>query len=107
MSSSCRLILAALFFRFMFILLKKFFGKLLTFAVAYIIIKPWQKRGDEMSPRTGRPIKGDSKRDKSLQLRMSQQELDLLDECAQTLEITRTDVVNKGIRLVKAELDKK
>lgn len=106
MSSSCRLILAALFFRFMFILLKKFFGKLLTFAVAYII-KPWQKRGDEMSPRTGRPIKGDSKRDKSLQLRMSQQELDLLDECAKSLKITRTDVVNKGIQLVKTELDKK
>lgn len=60
-----------------------------------------------MSPRTGRPIKGASKRDKSLQLRMSREELELLDECAKRLEITRTDVVNKGIRLVKGELDKK
>ena len=60
-----------------------------------------------MSPRTGRPIKGTSKRDKSLQLRMSKQELELLDECAKVLNITRTDVVNKGILLVKAELDKK
>lgn len=60
-----------------------------------------------MSPRTGRPIKGASKRDKSLQLRMSREELELLDECAKRLEITRTDVVNKGIRLVKEELDKK
>lgn len=59
-----------------------------------------------MSPRTGRPIKGESKRDKSLQLRMSQKELDLLDECAKRLDSTRTDVVNKGIRLVKSELDK-
>ena len=60
-----------------------------------------------MSPRTGRPIKGTSKRDKSLQLRMSADELNLLDECAELLNVTRTDVVNKGIRLVKSELDKK
>ena len=59
-----------------------------------------------MSPRTGRPIKGTSKRDKSLQLRMSSEELELLDECAKKLSTTRTDIVNKGIRLVKAELDK-
>lgn len=60
-----------------------------------------------MSPRTGRPIKGTSKRDKSLQLRMSREELELLDECSKRLEMTRTDVVNKGIKLVKKELDKK
>lgn len=60
-----------------------------------------------MSPRTGRPVKGASKRDKSLQLRMSAEELELLDECAKQLNATRTDVVNKGVRLVKDELDKK
>jgi Fe-S cluster assembly ATPase SufC len=60
-----------------------------------------------MPPRTGRPIKGESKRDKSLQLRMSEQELNLLDECAARLKASRTDVVNKGIQLVKSELDKK
>lgn len=60
-----------------------------------------------MSPRTGRPVKGTSKRDKSLQLRMSAEELALLDECSQQLFISRTDVINKGIQLVKAELDKK
>lgn len=58
-----------------------------------------------MSPRTGRPIKGNSKRDKSLQLRMSAEELELLDECAKRLDTTRTEVVNKGIRLVKDQLD--
>lgn len=58
-----------------------------------------------MSPKTGRPIKGTSKRDKSLQLRMSEEELKLLDECAKQLNSTRTDVVNKGIQLVKKELD--
>ena len=60
-----------------------------------------------MSPQTGRPVKGASKRDKSLQLRMSEQELELLDECSKRLNATRTDVVNKGIQLVKAELDTK
>lgn len=60
----------------------------------------------KLSPRTGRPIKGASKRDKSLQLRMSIEELELLDECAKQLNETRTDVVNRGIRLVKKELDK-
>nr|DAM02611.1 MAG TPA: NikA, BACTERIAL CONJUGATION, RELAXASE, DNA [Caudoviricetes sp.] len=68
---------------------------------------PWQKRGDDMSPRTGRPVKGNSKRDKSLQLRMSKEELEILDFCAEKLEISRTDVVNKGILLVKKELGKK
>nr|DAE68813.1 MAG TPA: NikA, BACTERIAL CONJUGATION, RELAXASE, DNA [Caudoviricetes sp.] len=68
---------------------------------------PWHKRGDDMSPRTGRPVKGNSKRDKSLQLRMSKEELEILDFCAEKLEISRTDVVNKGILLVKKELDKK
>lgn len=60
-----------------------------------------------MSPRTGRPVKGTSKRDKSLQLRMSQEELDLLDECSKILGESRTDVVNRGIKLVKEKLDKK
>jgi len=68
---------------------------------------PWQKRGDEVSPKTGRPIKGLTKRDKSLQLRMSVEELQLLDECSQRLEISRTDVINKGVKLVKKELDEK
>lgn len=60
-----------------------------------------------MSPKTGRPVKGTSKRDKSLQLRMSKDELDRLDYCAKKLEVSRTDVVNKGILLVKKELDEK
>lgn len=60
-----------------------------------------------MPSRTGRPVKGTSKRDKGLQLRMSQDELDLLSECSKLLGESRTDVVNRGIKLVKKELDKK
>ena len=58
-------------------------------------------------PKTGRPVKGTSKRDKSLQLRMSEEELSLLEECAERLNLSRTDVVNRGIKLVKDGLDKK
>ncbi len=58
-------------------------------------------------PRTGRPIKGPNKRDKSLQLRMSADELLLLDECSKRLNSSRTDVVNYGIRLVSEKLDEK
>ena len=60
-----------------------------------------------MSPRTGRPVKGEDRRDKSLQLRMSEKELSLLDYCAKKLEVSRTDVVSKGVLLVKEELDEK
>jgi len=38
---------------------------------------------------------------------MTKEELELLDECAKQLQSTRTDVVNKGIRLVKDDLGKK
>ncbi len=58
-------------------------------------------------PPKGRPIKGESKRDKSLQLRMSAEELKLLNECAKRLNVSRTDVINKGICLVWDDLDKK
>lgn len=60
-----------------------------------------------MSPRTGRPIKGTSRRDKNLQIRVTAEELALLDECVERLNSTRTDVVNRGIHLVKDKLDKK
>ncbi len=60
-----------------------------------------------MSPRTGRPLKGTSKRDKYLQIRMTVEELELLDDCVKELQSTRTDVVNQGIRLVKDSLGEK
>ena len=58
-----------------------------------------------LSPRTGRPIKGETKKELRLQLRLNQEEMDRIDKCAIRLGITRTDVVNKGIRLVEAQLD--
>lgn len=42
-----------------------------------------------------------------LEIRLTQSEADLLQECTEKLETTRTDVINRGIKLVKEEIDKK
>ena len=53
-----------------------------------------------MSPRTGRP-KSDNPRNKSLNVRLTQDELDLLQECAEKLNKTRTDTIVFGLYLIK------
>lgn len=55
---------------------------------------------NKMSPRTGRP-KSDNPRNKSLNLRLTQEELDLLQECAEKLNKTRTDTIVLGLYLIK------
>lgn len=59
-----------------------------------------------MSPRTGRP-KADNTRDKKLNIRLRQEELDLIQECADKLNKTRTDAIMEGIKLLKVDLDNK
>lgn len=58
-----------------------------------------------MSPRTGRPTA--NKKTERLEIRLTQQEAEKLQYCADALKISKTDVINQGIDLVKAELDKK
>lgn len=58
-----------------------------------------------MSPRTGRPTS--NKRTERLEIRMAPDEAQLLQECADELQVSKTEVIVKGIRLVKAELEKK
>ena len=57
-----------------------------------------------MSPRTGRPTS--NKKTERLEIRMAPDEAQLLQECADKLEVSKTEVIVKGIRLVKAELEK-
>lgn len=59
-----------------------------------------------MSPRTGRPPKENSRR-VNLNIRLTEQEAKDIQECADSLGITRTDVIMKGIELVKAEIKEK
>lgn len=54
----------------------------------------------------GRP-KIENPKNVRLEIRLTKQENELLEECAERIQTTKTEVINKGIRLVKKELDKK
>jgi len=58
-----------------------------------------------MSPRTGRPT--DAKKDERLQIRVSKDTIKELDECVELDNSNRSEVVRKGIKLVKSELNQK
>ena len=62
------------------------------------------KRGEKMSPK-GRPTQ--AKKDKRFEIRLSQDTYNILEECAEVLNITKSQVIHKGIELVKSEIDKK
>ena len=49
----------------------------------------------------------DNPRDVRLTIRLTKYENDLLNECANRLNTNKTDVVVKGIKAVRDELDKK
>lgn len=57
-----------------------------------------------MSPK-GRPTQ--DKKDKRFEIRLSQDTYNTLEECAAVLNITKAQVIHKGIELVKSEIDKK
>ncbi|MCQ4933794.1 CopG family transcriptional regulator [Blautia faecis] len=60
-----------------------------------------------MSPRTGRPpVNGESRKEK-LNIRLTKEEKDRIDRCAEELRISRTDTIMKGIGLVEDEIGKK
>lgn len=61
--------------------------------------------GDKVSP-AGRP-KTDNPKNIRLEIRLTQEQNQLLEECAERLNTTKTEVINKGVALVKKELDKK
>lgn len=58
-----------------------------------------------MSPRTGRPTS--NKKTERLEIRLTPEEAQDLQYCAEKLQISKTGVINKGVKLIKAELDKK
>ncbi len=58
-----------------------------------------------MTPRTGRPRKEITK-NVSLGLRITQETADKLQKCSKALGISRTEVIEKGIDLVEAEIKK-
>ena len=58
-----------------------------------------------MSPRTGRPPT-DTARKNDLNIRLTDEEKQEIQFVADALGITRTDAIIKGIRLLKAEIEK-
>ena len=54
----------------------------------------------------GRP-KIENPKNVRLEIRLTKQENELLSECAEKMQTTKTEVINKGVRLVKKELDNK
>ena len=49
----------------------------------------------------------DNPKNVRLEIRMTKEENDLLTECAEKLNTTKTDVIKRGVKLVKEEIDKK
>lgn len=56
-----------------------------------------------MSPRTGRPIKGSAKRDKRLEVRLTAEEYQDIQEVADSLNLSKADTIVKGVQLLKSE----
>lgn len=59
-----------------------------------------------MSPRTGRPPQTGKTRNKSLNVRLTEEELADLEYCSEKLGMSRTDVIVKGVQLIKEKIKK-
>lgn len=64
-----------------------------------------KKRGDIM-PRKGRP-KSDNPRNRDINIRLTVQEKELIEECAKKYDVTRTDAIMMGIKLLMSDADLK
>ena len=60
-----------------------------------------------MSPKTGRPPKMGKPKNISLQLRITEETADKLQECSEKLQISRTEVIEKGIDFIHEQATKK
>ena len=57
-----------------------------------------RKRGDTMSPRTGRPT--DDPKQLSTRVRLSQEDIDRLEYCAAKTGQSKADIIRQGIKAV-------
>lgn len=78
----------------------------LTFVRAWLIVMYGHKKEVSLVTRKiGRPT--ENKKTERLEIRLAPNEMKLLQDCASALNTTKTDVINRGVQLVKSELDKK
>lgn len=59
-----------------------------------------------MSPKSGRPPIENPK-DYMLRVRLDKETVEDLKECAETLQTNNSEIVRKGIQLVKSQIQKK
>ncbi len=59
-----------------------------------------------MSPGTGRPFLGEARKDTTVRLRMSPDEVKKLDECARAVNGSRSEAIRKALALLYEELTK-
>lgn len=71
-----------------------------------IIVEAKSQGGEFVSPRTGRP-KAENPKHIKMNIRISEETARELLECAEALHIPRVAVIENGIQLVRAELNKK
>ena len=71
----------------------------------YVILLVTQKRGDDLSPRTGRPTNDPKKHE--TRIRMSDEDLKLLNYCCDKTGLTKADIIRQGIRVVYEKVAKK
>ena len=69
----------------------------------YNIIVRTRKEDKKVSPRP----KSDKSKHYRFELRLDNEMNEILSECSEKLKTTKTEVINKGIKMVKDELDKK
>ncbi len=60
-----------------------------------------------MSSKMGRPPKGDQSRTGKITIRISEKEAQDIQECADKMNVSRTDAIMAGIGLLKKKLGKK
>lgn len=83
-----------------------FYKKLLTFCTYQDIMIVRAKGVGEMTQKSGRP-KSEKTKNKRLEIRLNEEELNLINYCSVRLNLTKTDTILLGISKVKEELDKK
>ena len=64
-----------------------------------------QKRGEKMSPRTGRPTSDPKKHE--TRIRMTDEDVSILEFCAKETGLSKTEIIRQGIREVYAKLKNK
>lgn len=69
-----------------------------------IYVSPKKKGDDNLSPRTGRPT--DDPKKHETRIRMSDEDLEILEYCCKATGRTKADIIREGIREVYSKLKK-